>query len=117
MANTYENLGKMLSDVLDTGQIPQFRIKTKSDDAKPVQIKIPANVSEALKIFTLSFPCKIADLKKQYHLMLKRTHPDTKTNTAVLQKSDKTLTIDELTSAYQTAAAFISQHFPQASAE
>lgn len=114
MAGTYENLGKMLSDVLDTGQIPQFTVKTKIKEKESISIRIPQNISNALKKLKISFPCTISNLKKQYHLLLKNTHPDTKPETGFSESSGMSLTIDEITDAYQAVSDFILQNFPQA---
>jgi len=71
-------------------------------------IQYPAYIQSALDTLDVAYPVTAKKIKQKYHLLLKKTHPDTK-NT--IQNSDlvyknRQLTINQIQEAYKTLCTY-----------
>lgn len=105
MPDMYDKLGELLNEALKSGKIPQEEKKplkeseagsqTQNESLK--QIKLPKLVQLAAATLGLNWPFSLSEVKKQYHGLLKQTHPDT--NYLHVQKNAHS--IDDLKAAYE----------------
>lgn len=101
--SSYDKLGDMLNNVLNSGKIPEYEKKSEKAGRKPEEnenkskdnnkknTKINNNVYNFIhlyKIFNLDpETCTQEDLKTAYHKLLKRYHPDNYTKLPELKKA------------------------------
>lgn len=129
MSEYFERLGKLLSNTLESGEIPQEKEeipenniefsykkeKKRKDFLKKEQIPVgeviklhkytknmqfPSEISKALNTLDIAYPFTIKDIKKQYHKLLKENHPDTKITIQTSKNVLKNRQINDIQSAY-----------------